>query len=330
MASTVTSSRPPSVAVCACTYKRPAGLSALLEGLGKLTFEYARKVSGSAPRIAVVIADNEGSAAIRELCTQFQERAGTPLTYVYEPKRGIPHARNACLSHVPEACDFICFIDDDEVPEEDWLDQLLLAQEKASADVVSGKVVPVFAEGTPAWIEDGGFFGSPRRWFELDLPKRIDLQVLDYAASNNVLVRASAVRGLGLRFDTAFTFSGGSDALFFRALHKAGCRIVFAERAIVYDHVPSSRATLRYMCRERFRVGNNNVLIDALIEGRSRPTPPRALHGAKHVGLGLRRLAKTLLSSKRSKDRFAVGAFHMAYGFGVIAGALGFRYQHYK
>lgn len=323
-------SRPLSVAVCACTYKRPAGLRALLEGLGKLTFDCFREVRGSVPQITVVVADNEGSATVRELCAEFQKHSGTPLTYVYEPERGIPYARNACLSHVPDACDFICFIDDDEVPKEDWLDQLLLAQKKANADVVAGKVIPVFAEGTSAWIKNGGFFGSPRRSLDLDLPRRSNLQVLACAATNNVLVRMAAVRRLDLCFDTAFAFSGGSDAFFFRTLHEAGCRIVFAERAIVYDHIPASRATLRYMCRERFRVANNNVLIDALIDGKSRPARSRALYGAKHVGLGVRRIAKTLIAKKPSADRLAVGAFHMAHGLGVITAAFGYRYQHYK
>lgn len=314
-----------SVAICACTCARPDGLRALLEGLDRQTFSTVVP-----PAVHVVIADNEGSDSARNVCAEFQKRSGIPLTYVYEPKRGIPYARNACLSHVPDGCDFICFIDDDEVPKEDWLDQLLLAQKVSGADAVAGRVKPIFGEGTPDWIARGGFFGAPRRSVDLDMPKLEDLQALDRAATNNVLVRASAVRRLGLCFDTAFAFSGGSDSLFFRTLHKNGSRIIFAEQAVVYDHIPASRAKLGYMLRDRFRVANNNVLIDSLIDGRSRPRPRRALHGAKHVGLGLRRLAKTLLSRKRPVDRFAVAAFHMAYGFGVITGALGFKYQHYK
>jgi glycosyltransferase involved in cell wall biosynthesis len=313
------------VAVCACTFKRPDGLKALLEGLERQTYGAVPP-----PDLRVVIADNEGSEIARALCADFEKRSSTSLTYVHEPERGIPYARNACLDNLPPNCDFFAFIDDDEVPKEDWLDQLLLAQRLADADAVAGRVVPVFEEDTPAWIVEGGFFGAPRRSFGLDMPKIEDLQPLDRAATNNVLVRTATMRQLGLRFDTTFAFSGGEDTLFFCTLHKNGGRIVFADRAVVYDHIPASRAALPYMLRDRFRVANNNVLIDALVEGRARPARTYAVDGVKHVGLGIRRAIKTALSRKRAVDRFAVAAFHTAHGLGIVTAALGYRHQHYK
>jgi glycosyltransferase involved in cell wall biosynthesis len=313
------------VAVCACTFKRPDGLKALLEGLERQTYGAVPP-----PDVRVVIADNEGSEIARALCADFEKRSSTSLTYVHEPERGIPYARNACLDNLPLNCDFFAFIDDDEVPKEDWLDQLLLAQRLADADAVAGRVVPVFEEGTPAWIVEGGFFGAPRRTTGLDMPEVENLQHLNRAATNNVLVRAAAIGGPGLRFEVHCAFSGGEDTLFFCTLHKNGGRIVFADRAIVYDHIPASRAALPYMLRDRFRVANNNVLIDALVEGRRRPALTRALDGVKHLGLGVRRAIKTALSRKRAADRLAVAAFHMAYGLGVITAALGYRHQHYK
>lgn len=315
----------PAVGVCACTHRRPQGLAALLEGLERQEFSAVPP-----PDIHIVIADNEGSTQTRQICDQFRERSGISTTYVHEPERGIPYARNACLDHLPPECEFFAFIDDDEVPAADWLEQLLLAQARAKAEVVAGKVVPILPEGAPPWIVSGGFFGSPRRWLELDVPQREDLQVLECAATNNVLVRLEPVRLLGLRFETEFAFSGGSDALFFRTLHKAGYRIAFAERAVVYDYIPMNRATLSYMCRERFRVANNNVFIDALIKERPPSFSRDALKGFKHLGLAARRAAKTLLGPSRSADRFALGAFHMAHGLGMIAGAFGYRYQHYR
>ena len=319
------------VAVCACTYKRPEGLRALLAGVAALTFHDTAARLGAWPRLMVVIADNEGSEGARAICAGFHHPETMPIVYVHEPRRGIPFARNACLDHLPPNCDVFAFVDDDEVPAPDWLDQLLSAQAKTGADVVAGRVMPVFENGTPDWIAAGGFFGAPRRSYDLDMPRLDDLQELDRAATNNVLVRAVAVQGAGLRFDTTgFALSGGSDTLFFRTLRERGCLIVFARRAVVYDHIPASRANLRYMVRERFRIANINTIIDAVVAGRQRPQADRALDGAKHLGLALRRIAKTAVSKKRSKDRYAVGVFQMAHGLGIIAAALGFRYQHYK
>ena len=102
----------PSIAVCACTYKRPEGLRALLDGLGRQTFADMPR-----PALHIVIADNEGSKQARQICADFERQSGMTLTYVHEPERGISFARNACLDHIPPACDFFAFIDDDEIPD---------------------------------------------------------------------------------------------------------------------------------------------------------------------------------------------------------------------
>lgn len=316
-----------SLAVCACTYKRPEGLRALLAGIAALTFHDTTARLGTRPRLTVVIADNEGSEQVRAICADFGNRGTWPLTYVRETRRGISFVRNACLEHLPPECAFFAFIDDDEVPAPDWLDQLLRAQAATGADVVAGRVVPVFAEGAPGWIREGGFFGSPRRLYDLDVPERADLQELRYAATNNVLVRAP----VHVRFDPAFALSGGEDTAFFLGLRESGARIVHARHAVVFDHVPAAKATFRYMFKERFRMANSDIFAHAAVSGsRPRNRLAEVSDGVGHLGLAARRWAKTLMSSKRSRDRFAVGAFHAAYGLGIIAAAFGFRYQHYK
>jgi succinoglycan biosynthesis protein ExoM len=316
-----------SVAVCACTYQRPDGLRAMLDGIAGQTFTITLK-----PALHVVIADNEGSDQARDICAEFQVRTRVPLTYVHEPQRGISYARNACLDHLPTDCDFFAFIDDDEVPAPDWLAQLLLAQHATNADVVQGRVVPTFDDGTPNWIARGDFFGRPRRSYDLELPEVEDLGETGYAGAGNALVRVAAVRQCSaLRFDPDLAFSGGEDTLFFRTLRAQGYRIVFSSSAVVYEHVPPTRANFRYMCVERFRVANINALSEGKLSAQiaaSRFASVR--HGIWHIFMGFRRVFKTLLSKKRPKDRFAVGAFHAAYGLGIIAAAFGFKYQHYK
>ncbi len=319
-----------SLAVCACTYKRPEGLSALLAGLAAQTFNGSSVRLGVRPQLQVIIVDNEGSDEVRAICAGFSSGA-RQVAYIFEPRRGIPFARNACLDHLPADCDFFAFVDDDEVPKEDWLTQLLIAQAETDADAIAGRVVPIFANDTPDWIASGSFFGAPRRSYDLDLPKVDDFQVLDRAATNNVLVRAAAVRRFNLRFDTAFAFSGGSDTMFFRKFHEQGGRIVYSQRAVVFDHIPASRANVRYMFRERFRIANINTLIERnLGTAPPRPAVKLVLDGIRHIGFGFRRIFKTMLSKKRPIDRFAVGAFQMAHGLGIIAAAFGVRYQHYK
>ena len=143
------------VAVCACTFRRPEGLAALLDGLRGQRFERI-----AAPEVLVLIVDNEGSSRSQAICEAAASR-GLGVRYLAETRRGISFARNRGLDAVPEDVDFIAMIDDDERPEPDWLEELLLAQAATGADVVQGRVRPAFAPGAPAWIRDGGFFGYP-------------------------------------------------------------------------------------------------------------------------------------------------------------------------
>lgn len=137
------------------TYLRPAGLERLLRSLNALTFEYPP------PELDVVVVDNDPNASARAVCERFRPASRWPLTYVTEPRRGIPQARNRVVQEAADA-NFIAFIDDDEVPTPDWLNRLLHAQRTYSADVVSGPVLPVFPDEGMHWMARSGFFDRPR------------------------------------------------------------------------------------------------------------------------------------------------------------------------
>ena len=116
------------VAICIATFRRQELLRELLVGLAQLTFHKARK-----PHIQIVVVDNDELASAEEICDDVS--IPWPIKYVVEPRRGITHARNRTIAEVSSA-DFVAFIDDDEIPSAHWLDELLWAQEKFSADVV--------------------------------------------------------------------------------------------------------------------------------------------------------------------------------------------------
>lgn len=316
----------PTVAICACTYRRPEGLAALLAGLARQQF-----AAEPSPGLHVVIADNEGSEEVRLLCERFRAETGIPLTYVHEPQRGISYARNACLDSLPPDCEVFAFIDDDEVPDPDWLQRLLEAQRRTGADVVQGPVVPVFEADAPRWLVDGGFLGWPRRNWRGTRPEFVEDQELPEAYTNNVLVRRAAIAGLGLRFDPDFALAGGGDSHFFQALHAAGSRIVYAPGAIVRESVPAERATLWYRMRLEYRIAISPL------KAKARPpkaTAPRRLRrlwrdsGLGKLGSGIGCLARATASL--DADRAVVGCLRVAYGAGQFARTLGLSYHIYR
>jgi glycosyltransferase involved in cell wall biosynthesis len=320
---------PSMVAVCACTFRRPQGLAALLQGVARQQFEMVPK-----PDLHVVIADNEGSAEARHICESFQAETGIPLTYVQEPERGISYARNACLDSIPEACDFFAFIDDDEVPEPDWLERLIEAQAATNADVVQGPVIPLYEPGAPRWLVDGEFLGFPRRNWRGTKLQLQDLQELNEAYTNNVLVRRASVVAAGTRFDPAFALTGGGDTLFFRTLKAAGARIVFAARARVTETVPAKRATLWYRLELEYRIGNNR-LPSRDTEGKKRKLHRRIRQlwrdsGLQKISQGAGQAVASAATGRLTTDFAVVCALRCAYGLGQCVKAFGISYRPYR
>lgn len=117
------------VAVCVITYKRPIGLARLLDGLNALTF------AGDPPCVRCIIVENDESGTAATVCDEARAGFRWELESYTEPRRGIPFARNTAVARALETADFIAFIDDDEVPEPTWLDELLRVQREYRSDV---------------------------------------------------------------------------------------------------------------------------------------------------------------------------------------------------
>lgn len=318
------------VAVCACTFRRPDGLAALLDGLRRQRF---RRVAP--PEVSILIVDNEGSARAEAICATFVADHGLCVRYLVEPRRGIAFARNRGLDTVAADADFVAMIDDDERPEPEWLEELLLAQAATGADVVQGRVRPAFPEGTPAWIGEGGFFGYPLAPSPFRSETWADLQKLPSAATNTVLVRAAAVAASGVRFDPRLGLTGGSDALFFRKLRAAGHRIVYAERAVVWEDVPLSRTNLAYLWRRSYRDGAKRLAAKLWAKGVGQGSgwrvrgrlAVRAVVQAARAGAWL--LAKAV-QRPRERALLAHGLIEFANALGTLAACAGFAYEHYR
>lgn len=227
------------VSICISTFKRPEGLTRLLAGISALEF---RKVPP--PDIEIIVVDNDAAGSARKICDQARNLFKGTLIYDIEPQQGVSYARNRTVAKASKIADFIVFIDDDEVPDVLWLDELLVAQKQYGADVVAGPVHPQFqADSIPKWIEQGEFFAPPSH------PTGT---VLNAAFTNNVMVKATLVRQLDVVFDPRFAIKGAEDTYFFMRLRKLGAIIIWTNEAIVHESIPSSRTTLGWLLERGF------------------------------------------------------------------------------
>ena len=305
---------PARVAVCVPTFRRPQWLARLLEGLDALEFGRA-----APPELRVVVVDNDPEGSARESCAEWSGRLRWPLVYRHEPRRGLSHVRNTAIQAAREAgAEWIAFIDDDEVPEPRWLDELLRVQAEHDADVVSGPVPGRFEGAVPEWVRRGGFFDRARR----PTGSRVE-----HSGTGNVLLRASLFDGVESPFDPRFGLAGGEDTHLFLRLAAEGRRMVWADEAVAYETIPESRTRARWILQRGYREANTWALCEAELNPSPRTAAVRVAKALGRIGMGLCLLP---LSPLRGRHAAVRALRHVWWGAGSLAGLAGVRYHEYR
>lgn len=307
----------PSVSICVITYKRPEGLRRLLTGINGQEF------SGTPPgRVEVVVVDNDPEGSAAAICGELATASRWPIVYKVEPRRGIPFARNTALLSVSPESEFIAFLDDDEVPSPQWLEAILRVQAEFDADVVMGPVIPHYIEPPPQWIVEGRFFDGLHR------PTGTRLQS---AHTGNVIVRASVIRHLQIRFNEDMALTGGEDTHFFMQIVRAGYKIVFAEEAVVHEWLPPSRVNAVWILQRAYRLGTTLGLCERDLAGSARVLFVRLAKGIGRIVFGTLYVALVpWFSSRPIKAEVVRGMRSIMFGAGMVAGIMGWRYEEYR
>ncbi len=303
------------VAVCVITFRRPGGLRRVLESLADQRFRQFEHVE-----VFVVVVDNDATATGRDTWAEVSGRLELMSSYHVEASRGIPFARNRALEVALDRSDFIAFIDDDEVAEPQWLDQLLVTQRDTQADVVTGPVLPVFVVSPPRWAIVARVY---------DRPRLESGSIVRQARTGNALLRTALVRANGSRFNESMALTGGSDNLFFLELRDAGAKIVWSDEARVSEWVPPSRVSVRWALMRAYRIGSTDCLCDLIRD-------PSIRSRARRLSMGLGRLAGGLAAAAVTvpgRDWYGrvLRSLRKAMrGAGVVAAVLGARYDEYR
>jgi len=227
-----------SITVCVCSYRRPELLARLLAALAIQRTAGLFTFSGA-------IVDNDEAASAYSVVARMRPGFPAALRYAVEPRRNFAHARNRALDLVTG--ELFAFIDDDEIPREDWLMQLWRTLHKYNADAVLGPVRPYFEHAPPSWIVRSRICERPSHTTGAVLHWR-------QTRTGNALLRTTLVTRDGIRFDPSYA-TGGEDVDFFRRATNAGKTFVWCEEAPVFELVPQARLRRRYHLRRAFLQG---------------------------------------------------------------------------
>jgi succinoglycan biosynthesis protein ExoM len=230
----------PHITVCICTFKRAAMLPELLRRLdGQQTHQLFT--------FDVVFADNDSARSAEQTVATLAKTSPVALTYCVEPEQNFARARNTALANAKG--DLVAFIDDDELPVNDWLLHLFRTRLTHHADAVLGPVLAQYEQTPPAWVKKGGFFDRPRHQTGTAI-------AWPEARTGNVLLGKEILSRIEGPFLPQFG-SGGEDVDFFRRLSAAGCTFVWCDEAVADERVPAHRCTLRFLAGRALLRGTN-------------------------------------------------------------------------
>ena len=304
--------KPVKIAVCVITCFRPDGLRRLLQGVAAQKF-----TKNPPPELQLMIVDNDAEGSARSICEDFSANHDLQLKYEIEKQRGIPFARNHSVDMVPEDVDFIAIMDDDEVPAENWLDELMAAQQEFEADILTGPVAPHFMEQPADWLVS--FFGSGNLINGQNLKDNYG-----FAYTSNLFAKSELFQNI--RFDEQFRSNGADDTHLFMQVHDKGYKAVWADKALVTEWLPGSRTNYKWLWQRAYRRGNGFAFCELV---QSRTIGTRIQRFAK----GIFRLVQGGLTTILSFGRRAVfvrGVQTACLGLGMITGSFGSEYQEYQ
>lgn len=228
------------VSVCIASIGRPSLLDTI-KGI------YACARPADMALEIVVVDDSLTGAALALLCCSDARKR---VRVVTSASQNISVARNTGMAHARG--DFIAFIDDDEVPDVNWLNNLVQLADSSGADAVQGTVIGIYPSDSPGWAVklrpfDKSYGQAGAR--------------IEVGSTSNLLFRRSSLVIRTMKFNVVYGKSGGEDTDLCYRLTASGGVIVCSPGAVVYENVPRARLDLRHLVRRYARGGHTYACV---------------------------------------------------------------------
>lgn len=250
------------ISAIVCTRDRSAYLARCLKALARQTLPKRQ--------YEVIIVDNGSSDDTAAVAAEFC-RAQPNFTYVAESRAGLSIARNRGVAE--SAAPIVAFTDDDAVPTDSWLEQLLggFASLPETVGIVGGDVTPVWEAERPAWLSD--FLLRPLsaglKWSTVPRFMRAGEWLIEV----NSAYRKSALQQvggfperLGRVGDLLLSGDGAVNLL----IQRAGYLLYYDPAILVEHHIPPSRLTKEWFRRRSFWQGVSMNLLHRYVEDTAR------------------------------------------------------------
>ncbi len=228
----VASSSPPYVSVAICTYNGSATLRECLDGVLGLRY----------PNYEVIVVSDGSTDDSAEIA-----RASPGVQVVEAPRQGLAAARNTAMARA--SGEIIAYIDDDAIPDPEWLTHLAASFASGQYAAAGGPNVPPPGSGRVAQCVANAP-GGPTHVLVSD-------HEAEHIPGCNMAIRKTALQQID-GFDPQFRAAGDDVDVCWRLLDR-GERIAFSPGAVVSHH---RRASVRGYLRQQRGYGKAEALLE--------------------------------------------------------------------
>lgn len=203
----------------------------------------------------IIVVDNCPDGSAKNTVTKHSKKT-QQLNYIHQPKPGVVHARNAGIDAATGT--YILFLDDDEIPCENWLAAF---EQHAKKDITLafGKIHPKY-ETTPTLENQRMLDRIFSRNFTLPDNSDITAQHAQLGTGNAMFHKERCFPDQN-PFNEQFNRIGGEDVWLIKGIIENGEVAIWVPDALVDEVVPKNRMTLKYLKDRRFNQGRLRCLI---------------------------------------------------------------------
>lgn len=276
------------LSVIICTFNRALQLEQLLDDLA---YQYSKLSSEDQAQAELLIIDNNSNDNTKEIAYKFSESNSFPAKYYFESRQGIGFARNLGIKNAKG--DLVSFLDDDVTLDDDWLKEVFkLANncKNQEVGVFGGRVVPLWQERTPSWLNIEPPYAVDQNVFcahsmgdeEAYYPIADKDRKYQHPIGTNMMFRRDVFDYCGdFRTDLGVNASGGfglhEDVEFLRYLSTVKVPMLYAPQCIIFHPILPSQMTQRNIRRWYFKSGQSTYWMSHTDRMRRKPDPLMAL-----------------------------------------------------
>jgi GT2 family glycosyltransferase len=211
--------------------------------------------SPGSPLYELIVVDNHSTDDTRAVVESCIARSAGRMRYIYEPRQGLSHARNAGV--LAARGDLVGFTDDDVRVSEGWVGAIVRAFDShEEVDCVGGRTLPIWPSPPPRWLTPLHWVGPLALQDYGAHPFVIDARGPLTLAGANLALRRKVFDRIGL-FSPDFPRSEDTELLL--RFWLAGMRALYVPDMLTRAAVQPERLTKTYHREWHANIGRCNA-----------------------------------------------------------------------